>query len=138
MNILNLGCGTNPLKDAVNVDIQPFPGVDVVANAYLLPFLPGRFKQVFCHNPYGFNPLCKEVALVLEDRGTLMVAGQPRNPFFKKFLQEISEEQLLSLGFQLVETGPVTPLCKLAEPKSTSGRILNNNVMIQATFRKIR
>ncbi|GEM_PF-1153636 len=136
MNILNLGCGTNPLKDVVNVDIQPFPGVDVVANAYLLPFLPGSFKQVFGHNPYDYNPLCQEVANLLSKGGLLTVTGQPRNQFITDIL-ETSSEELTELGLELVKPTAMDSSLIVGQPKTTKGKPLNTKVMISVIYRKM-
>lgn len=70
--------------------------------------------------------------------GTLIVTGQPRNPFFKKFLKNTSPDELLALGFELVEQGAAEPSLIIGEPKSTTGKPLDTTVMIQAIFRKVK
>jgi hypothetical protein len=136
MNILNLGCGTNPMRDAVNVDMHLFLGVDVVANAYLLPFLPGSFKQVFCHNPYDYNPLCQEVTNFLSTGGLLIVTGQPRNKFMTDIL-ETSSEELTELGLEFVKQTSMDSSLIVGLPKTTKGKRLNTKVMISVIYRKM-
>jgi hypothetical protein len=137
MNVLNLGCGTNPMTGAVNMDIRLFQGVDVVANAYLLPFLPGHFKQVFCHNLYDYNPLCQEVANLLSKEGLLIVTGQPRNKFITDIL-ETSPEELMELGLEFVKQTSMDSLLIVGQPKTTKGKQLNIKVMISVIYRKMK
>jgi hypothetical protein len=138
MKVLQLGCGDNPMTSAINTDRRIFQGVDVVANATELPFPPNCFQQIFSHNPFGYNPVSKGVAEVLKKGGTLIVTGQPRNPFFKNFLKTISPKQLLELGFELVELEPIDPSLIIGTPKNTTGKPLDTSVMIHALFRKIK
>ena len=138
MNILNLGSGDNPMISAINVDIRILKNVNVVASAEQLPFKLLCFQKIFAHNPFGYNPVSKKVADVLEKGGTLIVTAQPRNPFFKKFLKNISPNELLALGFELVEQGIADSSLIVGEPKSTTGKPLDTTVMIQAIFRKIK
>jgi len=39
----------------INIDIQLFKGVEVVADANLLPFPPGCFQKIFSHNPFDYS-----------------------------------------------------------------------------------
>ena len=46
---LNLGCNRNPKPGFINVDIQPFPGVDVVADLEKpWPWKDGLFDEIVC------------------------------------------------------------------------------------------
>ncbi len=46
---LNLGCNRNPKPGFINVDIQPFPGVDVVANLEKpWPWKDGTLDDIVC------------------------------------------------------------------------------------------
>jgi len=136
MKILNLGCGKNPMISAINIDILLHQGVDVVANANQLPFPPNCFQQIFSHNPFRYNPISQAVAEVLEPEGILIVTGQPRNPFFKKFLKNISANELFMLGFEQVKLSSVEPSLIIGTPKNTTGKLLDTSVMIQALFRR--
>lgn len=77
--IINLGCGTHPIPDAVNLDIAAIPGVDVVHDVDVRPW-PFRNEeaerivavQLFEHvkDPIGF--MC-ESWRVLKVGGTLVI-----------------------------------------------------------------
>jgi len=123
---------------AINTDIRLIQGVDVVANASQLPFPPNSFQQIFSHNPFRYNPVSQAVVEVLEQEGILIVTGQPRNPFFKKFLKTISPNELLMLGFERVKLSSVEPSLIIGTPKNTTGKPLDTSIMIQAQFRKIK
>ncbi len=123
----------------INTDIRLIQGVDVVANANQLPFPPNCFQQIFSHNPFRYNPVSQAIAEVLEPEGILIVTGQPRNPFFFKFLKTVSPNELLMLGFELVKRASVEPSLIIGTPKNTTGKPLDTSVMIQALFiRKIK
>jgi len=48
---LNLGCGNDIHNDMINLDIRPFPGVDLVHDInYDWPFLPDRFQEIHAHH----------------------------------------------------------------------------------------
>ncbi len=44
---LNLGCGTSPKENYINVDQRELPGVDIVADLRKLPFEPGSIQEIF-------------------------------------------------------------------------------------------
>ncbi|MEK8016384.1 MAG: hypothetical protein VSS75_005910 [Candidatus Parabeggiatoa sp.] len=138
MKILNLGCGENPMIAAINIDIRLIQGIDLVANANQLPFPANYFQQIFSHNPFRYNPVSQAVADVLEPDGILIVTGQPRNPFLKKFLKTVSPNELLMRGFELIKVGSVEPSLIIGTPKNTTGKPLDTSIMIQALFRKIK
>jgi ubiquinone/menaquinone biosynthesis C-methylase UbiE len=49
MNVLNLGCGTNKLPNAISVDINPLSNPDIIhdLNAFPYPFKDNEFDEVF-------------------------------------------------------------------------------------------
>ena len=53
------------------------------------------------------------------------MTGQPRNPFVNQFLKHISIEELMKLGFELLEQGPIEPSLIVGQPKSTTGKSLS-------------
>lgn len=44
---LNLGCGHIALEEYVNIDRRELPGVDILAEAYKLPFAPREVAEIF-------------------------------------------------------------------------------------------
>jgi len=78
---------------AINTDIRILQGVDVVADANQLPFPANSFQKIFSHNPFRYNPVSQAVSEILKPEGLLIVTGQPRNPFFKKFLKTVSPNE---------------------------------------------
>ncbi len=99
---LNVGSGQNPMPDAVNMDIAPGPGVDVVGSADSMPFRDGSFREVHAINPYGYQPVSAETARVLEPGGLLYVTGSPKNKFAMR-----PPPDLTSIGFEHVGTVPI-------------------------------
>jgi predicted SAM-dependent methyltransferase len=61
-----LGCGEFPMKGAVNVDIRPLPGVDVVSDVKKLPFQDGELAGIASRNliehfsRFEVGPMVKE------------------------------------------------------------------------------
>jgi SAM-dependent methyltransferase len=137
MNILNLGAGNNPITSVINIDVRLFQGVNVVASADQLPFQSRRFDKIFSHNPYDYNPVSKEVAEKLKPNGILIITGQPRNQFIKDIL-DMSCDELIALGLELVEKAPITPSLIVGTPKTTKGKPLSTKTMIQLIYRKIK
>jgi hypothetical protein len=115
--ILNLGSGSNPMPGAVNVDIRALPGVDVVANANMLPFSNGTFAAANAINPYGFNPVSSETASVLQPGSFLYVTGNPSNPY----AQPLSASDAQAAGFSLIGSGPMIDLHAFGTQSYTSG-----------------
>ena len=136
--VLNIGSGNNPLRGAVNVDIRRLDGVDVVGDANQLPFKKGAFDYVIAQNPYGFNPLTGDVGRVLTPGGTLMVADQLNNPFFRDFMKNTTLGDLRLLGWEWRNQGAASDALKFGTPKTSAGQKLNTRVFIQATFRRIQ
>jgi SAM-dependent methyltransferase len=44
--VLDLGCGNNPIDEAVGVDLLPYNNVNIVADALSLPFKKETFERV--------------------------------------------------------------------------------------------
>ena len=135
---INFGSGDNPLPGAVNVDMRRLNGVNVQANVNQLPFVDEAFDAAVSINPYRYNPVNPETARVLKPGSVLAVAGQPNNPFFRKFLNRATQKEMSALGFELIERGPAAETLKFGSPKTTTGDELSTNVFIQAKFRRIR
>ncbi len=77
--ILNLGSGTGPLKQGIiNVDIQPYPTVQVVADASNLPFGDNSIDMIVSeslleHVPYP-EAVIAEIRRVLKPGGWLYIS----------------------------------------------------------------
>lgn len=114
--ILDVGGGSAHIKDfrqdAVVLDILPFPGVDVVADAHDLPFGPGRFASIVMldvlHHLDRPVVFLNEVARVLKVGGRLAMiepAVTPWSWWFYRFLHhepvEVAEDP-----FQRTERRP--------------------------------
>lgn len=77
---LVIGAGTAPVVDrAVQLDIFPFPNIDVVSAGDSLPFKSGVFDAVVCENVIEHVPnpfsLAKEIKRVLGPGGFLGING---------------------------------------------------------------
>jgi hypothetical protein len=118
---LNLGSGSNARPGAVNVDIKPGAGVDVVADAGQLPFKSGAFGEVSSVNPHGFQPVSAETARVLSPGGTLRVTAGPRNPF-----GSVSAAEAKAAGFELVSAGPSSAADLAGNMTTVSGNPITN------------
>jgi predicted SAM-dependent methyltransferase len=61
---LNIGCGHKPLPDYLNIDKRNLPGVDIVAEADVLPFEKNSVKEIFSSHlleHFTFIELTKKV-----------------------------------------------------------------------------
>jgi len=86
LNIINLGAGTKILReDVINVDLQLLPGVDIVADASLLPFKNDSIDVVICdyilEHAANTQAIIKEIVRVLKKRGLLYL----KVPFIMAF-----------------------------------------------------
>ncbi|MFI6094956.1 DUF6531 domain-containing protein [Lentzea sp. NPDC051213] len=129
---LNLGSGQNPMPGAVNTDITPGPGVDVVADANHLPFADGSFNEVHSVNPYGYQPVSAETARVLEPGGTLTVSGSPVNRFIRRAPDDPS-----AFGLELVSEGPLTPRHQFGTQTRVDGSTFDTGNHITRVYRRI-
>jgi RHS repeat-associated protein len=119
--VVNLGSGTNPLRGAINVDKAMLEGVNVVADAEVLPFASATVGEVHAINPYGFNPVSAETARIIQPGGLLYVTGTARNPF----TNSITAEAANTAGFRVLQTGPMQAIHNFGIQKATSGGVLN-------------
>ncbi|WP_437998653.1 PAAR-like domain-containing protein [Sorangium sp. So ce185] len=130
---LNLGAGDNPMRDAVNVDLNPrHPDVTSV-DANIMPYANDAFDSVHAINPHGFNPVSDEVARVLKPGGQLVVTvNSSANPYTPgKRKAPISE------ALELVE-GPVPlkPEHDFGTMKRTDGGPLDKTKLQSYVFKK--
>lgn len=102
-----LGCGEFPMEGAVNVDIRPLKGVDVVSDVKKLPFEDGELEGVGSRNliehfsRVEIAPMLKEWARVIKKGGFVSVETVDCGRLMTKW-KEIPEENLLDgiLGAQ--------------------------------------
>ncbi len=78
--VLNAGSGVKRLSDTcINVDLFPFPGVDLVADLEHLPFRNGVFDGVTCDQviEHAERPqaICKELIRITKQGGLIHVAA---------------------------------------------------------------
>jgi len=126
---LCLSVGGGPTREhpnLVNVNIGPFPNVDVVADAYALPYADGCVSGVFCeavleHLEFP-EAAVREMFRVLQPGGQLFAAtpflqayhGYPNH--FQNFTQTGHERLFLRAGFELISSGTcVGPSCVIAD-----------------------
>lgn len=76
---LNLGCGKDIIKDAINLDNHKSEGVDVIwdLNILPLPFADGEFDVIYCShvledfiNPV---PLLDDIVRITKPQGTIKI-----------------------------------------------------------------
>ncbi len=75
---LNLGCGTNILKNWVNLDIAKLPGVDVVHDITKLPlpFEAGSVDEILCQDVLehmDYIPVLKDIHRILKPGGKVTI-----------------------------------------------------------------
>lgn len=77
---LNIGCGNRPLPEHVNIDCNPGPGVDVVAQMWDLPYEAGTVDAIVCVHaiehvfPYQWPGVLAEWRRVLRSSGQVLVS----------------------------------------------------------------
>ncbi|MCB9796282.1 MAG: hypothetical protein H6741_26610, partial [Alphaproteobacteria bacterium] len=131
---LNLGSGQNPMEGAINVDLKPAQGVDLVSDANKIGLKPGTQVEVHAVNPYGFNPVSKETARVMKPGGLLYVTGTERNPFAKV----VSQQEALEAGFEIVETmSGIHPKHQFGAQALSNGNPLNTASSTTTIYRKL-
>jgi hypothetical protein len=143
---LNVGAGDNPMPGATNMDNRltaegnALPGVNLVGDANAMPLASGSRQNIITINPKGYDPLNPEIVRVLREGGNLTVVGQPKNPFFRRTLPALTEEELSARGLVLMERpglpGSADPMFKFGSPKTTTGHSIDTRVYIQAIFLK--
>ena len=123
---INLGSGRNPMPGAYNVDINPYPGVNVVIKpGEKLPFPNNYFFQAHSINPYPFQPANTETARILQPGGLLYTTGQPRN-------QWVSSN--ISSGFKQLWQGPIITEHQFGIQRLTTGEPLNTSTSITIIY----
>jgi SAM-dependent methyltransferase len=76
MLTLNVGSNKNTPSDCINLDLEAYPGVDVVANIVNIPFKDNTFDKVIAHHVlehlyyYDVAAALKEFRRVLKPGGT--------------------------------------------------------------------
>jgi hypothetical protein len=81
-NILNIGSGDSPIKDAINLDIRRGKGVDVIGDARALPFASGSMNRVVARNLPSMlgadSKMASEIFRVLGPGGTVQLGSASR------------------------------------------------------------
>jgi SAM-dependent methyltransferase len=98
--LLDIGSGSAHFKNyhrsVTSLDILPFPGVDVVADAHEMPFQAGYFAgivmiDVLHHLQWPLDFL-REAARVLEPRGHVAMIEPGMSPVARRFYQGLHQE----------------------------------------------
>jgi hypothetical protein len=131
--LLNLGSGSNPMAGAFNVDINPAPGVDIIADVNQLPFAVGAFSEVHAINPHGFQPVSVETARVMQPGGLLYVTGTMRN----RLARLLPPARALLVGFELLQTTPIIPAHQFGIQRTSTGLVLNARLSKTTTYRRL-
>lgn len=94
--IVNLGCGEFPASGWVNVDRQPFPGVDFAVDITSLPWGDGQVDLVYAghvleHLTYAdeLPRALAEIHRVLDPNGQLMVVGPDLDRAIARFPDQV-------------------------------------------------
>jgi SAM-dependent methyltransferase len=144
--ILNVGSGSTPHfnSQTVNLDIKPYPNVDVVADAHQLPFPDASFDSVICSAvlEHAERPwtVASEIRRVLKVGGAAIIQA----PFLEGVHDEhdyfrFTQKGLVSLfpGFRIVKqgvsAGPVQILAQLVQVNTemvVEGTILEKPVKV--------
>lgn len=98
--LLDIGGGTAHLKasrpDAVSIDILPFPGIDVAADAHRLPFRSSHFAGIVMldvlHHLERPIEFLREAARVLRRGGVLAMIEPGMSPLARPFYDRFHQE----------------------------------------------
>lgn len=98
--VLDIGGGTAHVKesrpDIVSIDILPFPGIDVVADAHQLPFGDGRFSGIVMldvlHHLERPVEFLHEAARLLRPGGRLAMIEPAMTPLARRFYENFHDE----------------------------------------------
>ncbi|MDQ1236107.1 hypothetical protein QE450_003605 [Paenibacillus sp. SORGH_AS306] len=102
LTVLNIGSGSNPIKGAVNIDIEGGKGVDLIADATkALPYADNSINAIIARNPYKYDPVNEFTTAVLKSGGNFIITGTYSNPCFKE-LYNATLDQLKILGYELL------------------------------------
>lgn len=113
----NVGSGPGAPPGAINLDIRPFPGVDVVGDATRLPWADGVLAGIVCQEVLEHLPApdaaLAEFRRVLSADGILMVSvpwifgGHDRPDDYWRFSDRGLATALDRAGFEVVEVAPI-------------------------------
>ena len=114
-----IGAGTNPVKEAYNIDIYPNPAIGVYyGNANNLNnIMNGTQSRVIAENPYGYSPYNSEINNILQTGGVLRITGSLNNRFFNRGYdgninnigyKEIITKNIIPNGYsEIIEAGKI-------------------------------
>ena len=99
-SILDIGSGTAHIKeirsDVISTDILSFPGIDIVADAHILPFANGSFSGIIMldvlHHIERPIEFLKEASRVLKPGGRLAMIEPAMTPLARRFYDRFHEE----------------------------------------------
>lgn len=112
---LSVGGGPGRCEDFTNVNIGPFPNVDVVADAHALPYADGSVHAIYCEavieHLYAPHQAVGEMYRVLKPGG-MVFAGTPfMQPYhgyphhYQNFTLQGQENLFRRAGFRIVDSG---------------------------------
>ena len=112
--VADIGSGPNRLSpDFINVDVSPFPGVDVIADGDNLPFRNGTFDGIVTESllEHVINPqkVVNEAIRILKDGGVIYTSAPFIHPYhaspddFSRFTASGLKE--LFSGLEILELG---------------------------------
>lgn len=114
--IVEIGGGTAHIKeirsDVISMDILPFPGIDVVADAHRLPFADGSLAALVMldvlHHLERPIEFFNEAARVLQPNGRLAMIEPAMTPLARRFYERFHEEpvDMKVDPFEIVEIDP--------------------------------
>jgi len=114
--ILEIGGGTAHIKDftpeVVSVDILPFPGIDIVADAHRLPFSDGAFSGVIMldvlHHLERPIDFLEEASRILKPGGRLAMMEPAMTLLARQFYHRFHHEPV-EMQIDPFEPTPITP-----------------------------
>ena len=124
--VLNIGAGTNPIRGAYNIDINPVvEGVYLGDVNNLSNIITGSQKKIIMQNPYNYDPLSSEINRILEKEGMLNITGGMSNKWFNK-VYKMTPEQLNNMGYKIVYKGEAI---NASQGMTTSGEVIKSKIM---------
>ena len=112
---LSVGGGPGRCGRFTNVNIGPFPNVDVVADAHHLPYADGSVQAIFCEavleHLYDPPQAVREMHRVLKPGGRVFAATPFMQPYhgyphhYQNFTLQGQETLFRRAGFQVLESG---------------------------------
>lgn len=137
--LLDIGGGTAHLKafrpDAVSIDVLPFPGIDVAADAHRLPFRSGHFAGIVMldvlHHLERPVEFLREAARALRPGGVLAMIEPGMSPVAQPFYDRFHQEpvDMAANPFEpALSSGPRDPFdSNQAIPTLLFGRLENRS-----------